>query len=351
MKQAITFSDVQIEDQYSEVDSRTNVSLATDMGGFKLELPVISANVPQITEYKMATEMYLNGGLGIIHRFLSYEDNVTQFRYAADKILESKNLDSSNAPGKLCGVSIGVNETEKARFYKLYEAGARIFCIDISHGHCGKMKNLVKWIVSQRFKNMTLIAGNIATKSSAEDLMEWGVDILKVGIGPGSVCTTRKNTGVGKPQFSALMEVHSALPRKSKIKVIADGGIKTPGDIAKALIYADAVMTGAILAGTTETPGDVYPEPGTDLTDRRYYKMYGGSASGENKVHNGQVNRFVEGEMKKVPFKGHAKYLLREIEDGLKSSFSLSGASNLSEFKKKVKWYPISDGGKTESKF
>lgn len=166
-----------------------------------------------------------------------------------------------------------------------------------------------------------------------------------------SVCRTRSNTGVGKPQFSALQEVHDVLKDILTIGIISDGGIQNAGDIPKALIYADAVMIGAVLAGTIETPGNVYPEPGTNLINRQYYKMYGGSASAENKEKNGQESRFVEGERKKVPFKGHAKYLLREIEDGLKSALSYSGAENLKEYKEKVKWYMISDGGKRESKF
>ena len=165
-----------------------------------------------------------------------------------------------------------------------------------------------------------------------------------------SVCRTRSNTGVGKPQFSAIKEVYDAIHGITNTKIIADGGIKTTGDIAKALIFADAVMVGAVLAGTSETPGDAFPEPGTDLTNRSFYKVYGGSASMENKVKNGQKARFVEGEMLKVPFKGKAKYLLREIQDGLQSSFSLSGCNNLKEYKEKVKWYTMSGAGTKESK-
>jgi len=149
-----------------------------------------------------------------------------------------------------------------------------------------------------------------------------------------SVCVTTQRTGVGHPQLGALHSCYDEIVRQGlPIKMISDGGITSSGDVAKALKYADAVMVGAVLAGTTETPGNVYPEPGTNLVDRRYYKMYGGSASMENKVSSGLKNEFVEGEMLKVPFKGHAKYILREIEHGLKSAFSYVNAMNLQEFR------------------
>ncbi len=207
---------------------------------------------------------------------------------------------------------------------------------------------MITWIKSQA-DDVIIIAGNIATKEAALDMIKWGATSLKAGIGPGSVCRTRSNTGVGKPQFSALQEIYE-VTKDTGVTLISDGGIKTAGDVAKALIYADAVMVGAVLAGTVETPGYVYAVEGTDLTNRTYYKCYGGSASAENKVKSGQVNRFVEGEMKRVPFKGHAKYLLREINDGLKSSLSYTGVMNLKEYKEKVKWCHISGGGKAESK-
>ena len=347
----IAFSDVYIDTQYLEYDiSRSDVSLISKMRGglVHLDLPVISANMPNITEWKMAVEMAKNGGMGILHRFYDIEDNVADFKRCIDKLQEI----SGNEYFQV-GVSIGVKDSEKERFDRLYEAGARVFCIDVNHGHSIKMKNMIKWIQQERHyahsDKPIVIAGNIATARAALDLTEWGADILKVGIGPGKVCRTRSNTGVGKPQFSALMEVYKAVCCEP-VGIIADGGIKTTGDIAKALIFADAVMVGAVLAGTSETPGDAFPEPGTDLTNRSFYKVYGGSASMENKVKNGQKPRFVEGEMLKIPFKGHAKYLLREIQDGLQSSFTLSGARNLKEYKKKVKWYTMSGEGSKESK-
>jgi len=166
-----------------------------------------------------------------------------------------------------------------------------------------------------------------------------------------SVCATRKNTGVGTPQFSAIQNAKKGIKGFPNTKLLADGGIKNTGDIAKAIAAgADAVMVGAVLAGTTETPGAVYPCPDTDLWNRQYYKVYGGSASGENKVSNGKEHKFVEGIMKTVPFKGKAKYILNEIKDGLKSSYSYTGANNTKEFKERVVYEIMSSGGQVESK-
>jgi len=357
MIEDITFSDIHIESQYTEVESRrTGVDITADMGMFKLKLPVFSANMPQITEWKMAKEMAKWGGMGIIHRFnrfKSVEASVKEFEKSCGEIAISTGISSPELEYKV-GVSIGVKESDKERFQELYDVGARIFCIDIAHGHSKMMKDMIKWLKSNS-DDICIIAGNVANAEGALDLADWGAAIIKTGIGPGSVCRTRSNTGVGKPQFSAIKEVSEALDANNfdEVKIIADGGISTTGDIAKALIYADAVMVGAVLAGTSETPGKVFPVAGTNLTNRQWYKVYGGSASAENKVTNSNNDEnptFVEGEMKTVPFKGKAKYLLQEIDHGIKSAFSYTGASNMTEYKAKVKWRIQSSGGKTESK-
>lgn len=157
-----------------------------------------------------------------------------------------------------------------------------------------------------------------------------------------SVCETRKNTGVGVPQLGALDSIREACP---DIKIIADGGIKSNGDIAKALKFADAVMIGSFISGTSETPGHVYEDK-----DGKFYKTYGGSASAENKVKNGGNNAFVEGVMTTVPFRGHVKHILRKTKGNLQSSFSYSGAWNLREFHEKAEFIFITGGGKSESK-
>ncbi len=338
--EAITFSDILIKPQYSEIESRSSTNISSKLNdNLILDLPIISSNMPQITGWKMCVAMVDNGGLGILHRFMSIEDNVKEFQ----EVMNNVNFTDKNK--YCCGISIGVKEEDKKRFEKLYEAGARIITIDIASGHCKLMKDMIKWLRPN--KDIIIIAGNIATPEAIKDLQDWGADIGKVGIGGGKVCRTRSNAGVGVCQLQALMDIYNI----AEIPIISDGAIKTSGDIAKALIFSDVIMVGSALAGCSETPGPAFVEPGTDLTNRTYYKLFGGSASQENKVANGQSGRFSEGETIKVPFKGHCKYLLREIKDGIQSALSYSNSNNLQEYRSKVKYSIISASGQKESKF
>jgi IMP dehydrogenase len=333
-----TFNDVLFKPQYSEVTSRSLVNVSTDMGIFKLNIPIVSANMKDITGSKMAIAMAESGALGILHRFGSIETLVGNYTCAINS-LKDKNIPTT--PYSV-GVSIGVKEEDKELFKALYDVGARNFTIDIAHGHCLMLKNMVKFIRNNSNEDLSLIGGNIATAEAAKDLLDWGVGILKVGIGPGGVCQTRTNTGVGVPQLSAIEEIRTAFPNSI---IISDGGIKTSGCICKAMKYANAVMVGSYISGTTETPGKVYKN-----MDGKYYKTYGGSASGENKIGNGAENSFVEGVVKTVDFRGHVKYILQEIKEALQSSFSYSGSFCLKEFQEKSVLIQISGGGKQESK-
>jgi len=327
---AYTYSDVLIKPKYSEVLSRTNVDLTSDLGKFKLSLPIISANMKTITEAKMAAIMKDHGALGIIHRFTSLE-NIMDW---------SKTLFPSNF-----GISIGVHDKDKKWFEQIYvnsEYRPNLICIDVAHGHHIHVKNMLTWIKGQIHPNTAIMAGNIATAEAAYDLADWGADIIKVGIGPSPVCQTRTNTGVGMPQLYALECIKEQVVHQlMSVKIVADGGIKNVGDIAKALKYADAVMLGTFLSGTTETPGNVYKN-----VEGQYYKVYGGSAAGENK----NENRFVEGITKTVPFRGRVKYILKEIKEGLQSSFSYVGAHNFKEYQEKCEFVHISEGSMRESK-
>lgn len=338
----LTFSDILIEPQYSEVLSRKNVcTMSTLSKHVALAVPVISANMRNITDKKMAVEVYKCGGLGILHRFNTICEVVAEYRNACSGICY---------PQDHFGVSIGVKEEDKLRFTALYEAGARIFCIDVAHGDHVLVKNMFEWIQQELGSylrpEVTLIAGNVATAIGAKHLVEWGADVVKVGIGGGSVCETRRNTGVGIPQFSALQDIDALREQEGyEFAIISDGGIVHIGDVAKAMIFADAVMVGSLIAGTSETPGKVFRDQ-----DDQFYKVYGGSASGENKMSSGHEPQFVEGIMKAVPFRGHVKHILREVHQGLQSAFSYSGAKNLQEFQAKVKWNEISTGSRIESK-
>ena len=360
----LTFSDVMFKPRYSKVRSRSNVITEVLMvGGFTLQLPVISANMRDITGPKMVVAMTAAGGFGILHRFNNADDAVDEYRKTCARLVAHYNTLRAKSGIKqfpktykfrnAFGVSIGVKKADRQRFHRLWDAGARVFCIDVAHGHHILVKEMITWIrkdiqkmgavtKGKNFMPPYIIAGNVATPEGAADLISWGADCVKVGIGPGEVCDTRKNTGAGVPQLSALQTIREANP---DIIMIADGGIKSTGDIAKALKYANAVMVGNFISGTSETPGNVYQNP-----DEQFYKTYGGSASGERKVSNGQEHAFVEGRIKTVPFRGHVKYILRKIKENLQSSLSYSGVDNLYDFRKYAELIEISGGGQRESK-
>ena len=316
-----TFSDVLIEPAYSDVRHRRSVDTSSWIGRIKLDLPIFSANMRHITEAKMCEAMSESGASGILHRFMPIDQAVKEYRLA-------RKLCGKNA---MVGVSLGVNEIDKKRFSALHEAGANFFCIDVAHGHHCLVKNMLLWIRHEtdceRRKKPILMAGNVATWEAALDLYGWGADIVKAGVGGGSVCATRENAGIGVPQLYAIRKIREMTEKQCHIPIVSDGGIKSTGDICKALKYADAVMVANLIAGTTETPGPVYKNDRKEL-----YKVFGGSASGENKVATGQGNSFVEGMMKLVPFVGHVRYILKEAKEMVQTSFSYVGAGNLTEF-------------------
>tara|TARA_R110000824_G_scaffold12226_7_gene53576 strand:- start:9268 stop:10368 length:1101 start_codon:yes stop_codon:yes gene_type:complete len=351
--EALTFSDVQFEPQYFEIensdsDSRSEISTMSHFKLFSLPVPIMSANMSDVTGPEMAKAMYEFGGMGILHRF--NEDGAKDYLEAmaiiVDYVLESGGEVCEDL-GRRVGVSIGVQEHDKERLNKLIDAGAKFFCIDIAHGHCRKMKNMLAHIESLPNRSeLVIMAGNVASYMGAKDLIKWGADIIKVGVGPGAVCQTRKNTGAGIPQLHALMEAKKAVSEAYReVKIVADGGLTCSGDIAKALKFADAVMLGSMLSGTSETPGHVFKN-----TDDQFYKVYGGSASGERKVGSGGNNSFVEGVVKTCPFRGKVKFILRDIHQCLQSSFSYSGADNLKDFQEGSALVKISHGGRVESK-
>ena len=334
---AYTFSDVLIKPKYSDIESRKEVDISSDFGPFKLDLPIISAPMKSITEEKMSLEMHNNGGLGILHRFCSINEAIKTFH------------NSSSSPYS-CGVSIGVQDEDKERFDALFEEGARIFCIDVANGYCKRVKDMIEWIMArnngEKLNKAYIIAGNVATPEGARFLADCGAHAIRVGIGPGRACTTRKNTGIGVPQLYSLMTIYEELENANpRPRIIADGGIRCIGDISKCLKYSDAAMVGSFISGTSETPGAAFKDE-----NGLYYKVYKGSASGETKVEYGKANEYVEGIAIKVPFRGRVKYILREIAEGLKSAFSYTNSRTLEEFHKNCEFIEITGGGKEESK-
>ena len=219
--------------------------------------------------------------------------------------------------------AIGVSDEDKVRATKLVEAGANILVIDVAHGHHENVKKMLEWCKSNLDEKVDIIAGNIATKKAAQELESWGADGLRVGIGGGSLCTTRIKTGFGVPNVSCLEDITSV----AKTPVMADGGIRSSGDISKALaIGASSVMLGSLIAGTDEAPGQIVE------TQKGLYKRYRGSASLETKVAHGQQSRNVEGESTTIPYKGGVKFIVNGLIDGVKSALSYGGAKTLKDF-------------------
>lgn len=348
----LTFDDVLILPNYSEINSRSQVDLTTDLGkGLKLTLPVISSNMDTVTEVKMAKAMKLSGGIGCLHRFNSITDR--------DYIAHLTNYD--------CIVSFGLGKYEMDAVNFFVKNGAKYFCLDVAHGSQQQVANAVRSFKLQ-YPSKWLMVGNFASPQSiisflgqleipyTDSPQKFYPDAIKVGIGPGSACTTRIKTGVGYPQLSAISDIADLLDDYTNApKIIADGGMKTSGDIAKALAAgADAVMLGGMLAGTDETPGEIMKGnavyPGQDPMVFVQYKEYRGSASKESYEDQNKDWACAEGESFTVPYKGPVKNVLDDIRGGLQSSFSYIGAKTLKEFQNMSEFIIVSQNSVKENK-
>lgn len=236
--------------------------------------------------------------------------------------------------------AIGVQEEDKKRAKALVESGANVLLIDVAHGDHQNVIDMLEWCKSQKeLVNVDIIAGNIATQSAAETLIHSGADGLRVGIGGGSLCTTRIKTGFGVPNVTSLEEISKV----SGVPIMADGGIRSSGDMSKALaIGADTIMLGSLLAGTDESPGKILETP------KGLYKRYRGSASLETKVTHGQQARNVEGESTTIPYKGGVKFIVNGLLDGVKSALSYAGAEDLLTYK--PDYVVVTNAGQNEAK-
>lgn len=315
-----TFDDLLLVPKHSEVTTRKNVDLSVDLGkDTRLDIPIVSANMKNVTGSGMALTLERMGGLPILHRFCTIQENVDMFH--------------RTTYGNI-GCSVGVNEAEKDRASALHSAGCRVFCVDVAHGDHTNCVEMVRWLATKFGDDTLIIAGNVATGSGAVRLALAGADVIKVGVGPGSLCTTRIETGNGVPQMTALNDVRESLGGHD-VKIIADGGIRRAGDIVKALCFADAVMLGSMLAGTDEAPGDVIQ------VDGRPVKAYEGSST--------HKTSHIEGIKAHVPLKGPVKPIITNLLDGIRSGCSYQGVENLVDLKKDPQFVEISNAGLAES--
>jgi IMP dehydrogenase len=370
ISEGLTFDDVLLVPQHSTVKSRSDVDLSIKFKkkgiSTSFKHTIIPANMKTIVGYEMANAIFQSGGLGIIHRFMPVEEQIG--------ILTKLDSILGRTIWVHLGLSVGVKDNDKKLVEQFVRAGAEILCIDVAHGSSDQCIKMTEWI-SQNYPEVLLISGNVATGSGARCLWEAGADIVKVGVGPGSLCTTRIETGNGVPQLTALMDVakmreqlttlqwhvangdisdpkwHVAngdisdpnMTWKRNLKasierpihIIADGGIKNAGDVVKSLCFADMVMAGNLFAGCTETPGKARTIDGV------CYKEYVGSST--------HKTSHVEGIAALVHCKGTYESVLTKLLEGLRSGCSYQGANSLAELKDNPTFIKITNAGLKES--
>lgn len=355
-RMGLTFDDVQIIPEYSEVVNRNNCCLKTKLSKrYGLVIPIVSSPMDTVTESKMAIEMIKLGGCGIIHRFMSIDKQVKEVvktsTFITEDIWESWGIPHDDWHTEIKQIpiafAVGVIDDYIDRATRCVTAGANIVCIDVAHGNTLLVKNAIKELRIKLPIHVDIIAGNVATRNGARNLCTWGIDGIRVGIGNGSLCTSRIKTGVGIPQISALIDC-SDVADEYDAPIISDGGMKTPGDVAKAMAAgASTVMLGSLLSGTKESPGEVLKDGA--WPNERLYKKYRGSASLDSKLAHNLDGKNVEGQSAMVLYKGKTKRIITDIEFGIKSSMSYVGVTTVDEFIMKSVFQQVTQNGYIEA--
>lgn len=326
--QAITYDDVLLVPAYNHQESRrvVDTSMQDRTGKLNLDLPIMSSNMDTITERNMANFMHSKGGIGVLHRFMSVEQNIEEFKACTG----------------LTFVSVGCSTAELERAEALRDAGADYFCVDVAHGHAKYVGRMMKQL-RQLLGDRCIMAGNVATYAGADYLASCGADIIKAGIGGGSVCSTRIKSGFGVPMLTCIQDC-----ARSDRSIVADGGIRTPGDIVKALAFgADFVMIGGMLAGTRPTPGEVAVNASGEKV-----KYYRGMASREaQEAFLGQMHEWktAEGVSTEVTYREDEDWIIADIIGGLRSGLTYAGAGKVSELQRKLNYVVITQAGRIES--
>ncbi len=341
IKEALTFDDVTLMPKYSEIlpsEVDTSIKLSKTL---KLKIPLLSSAMDTVTESKMAIAIAKAGGLGIIHRNLDIKKQLLEIKKVKKQKLK-------------VGAAVGAGFKEFKRAEAILSEQIDMIVVDTAHGHTKKVSEMIKYIKKIKNKDTVLCAGNIATPEAAKFLLKLGVDVIKVGIGPGSICTTRLVAGIGVPQLSAILNVRNGIKKKD-VKIISDGGIKYSGDLAKAFAAgADAVMIGSLFAGTDETPGKLVKRNG------KLYKSFRGMGS-VGAMNKGSADRYFQSKQKDlskyVPegvegfakYKGDVESIIFKLIGGLKSSMGYLGSRQIKYLRDKPKFVKITKAGFYES--
>jgi len=341
IKEALTFDDVLLTPKYSEIlpsEVTTNTSLSKNLN---LKIPIISSAMDTVTESQMAIAIAKAGGIGVIHRNLDIKSQISEINKVKSKKL-------------LVGAAVGAGPLEYKRAEAILKANVDLIVVDTAHGHTKKVGEIIRKIKKLKSNKTTLCAGNIATTEAAKFLIKLGAEVIKVGIGPGSICTTRLVAGIGVPQLSAILAVRKGVGRK-KVSIIADGGIKFSGDISKALAAgADAVMIGSLFAGTNESPGKIIKKNGKLFKNFRGMGSIGamnkGSADRYFQTKQKDTSKYVpEGVEGLVKYKGSVEKIIYRLIGGLKSSMGYLGKKKIINLRNKPKFVKITKAGFYES--
>lgn len=333
MRTTLSYDDVLLSPKYSEIKSRKEIDISNTLDDkLKLDLPVIASPMDTVSEFEMASVISKYGGMAVIHRYM---DPLRQVEIVSHLKGET---------GAIVGAAIGTGSDGVMRAQMLSAVGVDVLCIDVAHGHHSLVKETLSMLRNTpSVRNVHIMAGNVATPEAVQDLAQWGANSVRIGIGGGSICSTRVQTGHGIPTLQSIIDCQQAADNAG-IRLIADGGIRNSGDMVKSFAAgADFVMVGSLLAGTTEAPGRIITMNG------KKYKEYRGMASAEAQMDWRGRTASLEGVSSMIPFKGPAMPVLEQIENGIRSGFSYSGASTFAEFQLKAEMIQQTAAGQLES--
>ncbi len=331
-KEAVTYDDMLLVPQYSDITSRSEVDISSALSVTSaLQLPIMASPMDTVSEVDMAVAMAKAGGLAVIHRYNTIpEQGDLVYRTASD-------ISTS-----LTAAAIGVSGDYLERATTVVALGANVLCVDVAHGHHIMTKNALNELRKAFGDNIYIIAGNVCTLEGVNDVSDWGANAVRCNIGGGSICSTRIVTGHGLPGLQTLFDCART---DRDVKIIADGGIKTSGDIVKALAAgADFVMCGSLLAGTEESPGQVI-----SLPDGSRMKEYRGMASKDAQMDWRNKSSTPEGVASYIPYKGSVTDILADLEGGIRSGLSYTGARTIAQLQHKAEWARQTSAGTVES--